>query len=301
MQRVRFIINPRSGHQDFERVERWIYDLVDNTRFDFDICRTAFGGHATELAREAAEAGYDIVVAVGGDGSVSEVMSGLIGTKTILGIVPGGSGNGFSMYLGWGRNAKKALQLFGKKTSVFKTDTGLINGKPFINLAGIGLEAVVAQHLHSMTKRGFQAYFKATIRTIFTYKYKNYRITVDGKTIEREALSVTIANAPMYGYNFVIAPLARLNDGELEVIIIKKAPIWKYLVSLPKMLTKSFHKAIVVERLHGKNITIECFEADYGQFDGEGFPLDTRTVSFDIHPQSLYVLVPDFSPVLRLP
>jgi diacylglycerol kinase (ATP) len=300
MQQVRFIINPRSGQQDFERVERWIHDLVDTTRFDIDICRTQFGGHATELAREAAQAGYDMVVAVGGDGSVSEVMAGLVGTKTVLGIVPAGSGNGFSMYLGWGRNAQKALRLLGKKTSILQIDTGLMNGKPFINLAGIGLEAVVAQRLRSMTKRGFQAYFKATVSTIFTYKYKKYHITIDDKTIAREALSVTIANAPMYGYNFVIAPLAKLNDGELEVMIIKKAPIWKYLISLPKMLTQSFHKAIVVERLHGKKITIECIEDDYGQFDGEGFPLTTQRVEFGIRPNSLLVLVPDFSPALKL-
>jgi diacylglycerol kinase (ATP) len=289
--RIRFIINPRSGVHKNQSVAAIITQELDTSVFEYDICETEYAGHATELAKEAATEGYDVVVAVGGDGSVNEVATGLLGSKTVLGMLPNGSGNGFAMHLGWGRDVASAIRRLAD-AMVENVDTGVMNGQVFVNLAGVGFEATVAHHLKGAKQRGFQAYFKSSFDHLFNYKFKKYRISVDDKTLETEALNVTVANAPMYGYNFVVAPLAKLNDGQLEVVVVKKAPWWRYLTDMPRFFNNTLHKSTVVQRLSGKRVEIAIDEPDFAQFDGEGFAINPKNLVFTVNPLSLKVLVP---------
>jgi YegS/Rv2252/BmrU family lipid kinase len=295
--RIRFIVNPYSGVHKHHAIKDLIAQELDTNVFDYDICETEYAGHATELANEAATEGYDVVVAVGGDGSVNEVAAGLVGSKTVLGMLPAGSGNGFAMHLGWGRDITSVIRRLSE-AKIETVDTCAINGRLFVNLAGVGFEATVANQIRGVKKRGFQAYFKSYIDNIFNYKTKKYHIQVDDKILETEALNVTVANAPMYGYNFVVAPLAKLNDGELEVVVIHKAAWWQYLTQMPRMLTNSFHKGEIVERMSGRRVEIGLNEPDYAQFDGEGFAVTNKKLVFTINPGSLNVLVPSNSPAM---
>ena len=290
--RIRFIINPSSGVRKKIRMEQVIEQEIDRDLFDFEIVNTEYAGHATELAAEAVKRGFDIVIAVGGDGSVNEVAAGLIGSKTIMGMLPAGSGNGFAMHLGWGRDIASVIRRLGDATTE-TVDTCLLNGRPFINLAGVGFEATVAHLIKSDKNRGFKAYFKSSFGSFFNYKYKTYKISVDDDDyIETEALNVTVANAPMYGYNFVVAPLAVYNDGKLEVMVIQKVSVWRYLLNIHRFLNKTLHKSSIVNRLSGERVEIVLSEPDFAQFDGEGFAVNQKKLVFTVNPLSLKVLLP---------
>ena len=288
---IRFIINPRSGIRKKINIEQLIEQEIDKNIFDFDIVHTEYAGHATELAAEAASENIDIVVAVGGDGSENEVAAGLIGSDTIMGMLPAGSGNGFAMHLGWGRDIAAVIRRLADANTE-PVDTCLVNGRPFINLAGVGFEATVAYQIKTSTKRGFKAYFKSSFGSFFSYKFKKYQITVDGVFLETEALNVTVANAPMYGYNFVVAPLAQYNDGKLEVMVIRKASFWQYLTSIHRFFTKTLHESSIVHRMSGERVEIAMTEPDFAQFDGEGFAVNQKKLVFTVKPLSLNVLVP---------
>ncbi len=289
--RIKFIVNPRSGVKKREKIEHLIEHEIDKTYFDFEIVHTEYVGHATILAAQAAADGYDIVVAVGGDGSVNEVAAGLIGSNTVLGMLPAGSGNGFAMHLGWGRDIGAVIRRLANADTE-KVDTCTINGRPFVNLAGVGFEAAVATQIKKATKRGFQAYFKASFDHFFNYKCKTYKIRVDNTELEIEALNVTIANAPMYGYNFVAAPLALYNDGKLEVMIIRRAAWWQYVFNMHRFLTRTLHKSSIVERLSGERVEILLSEPDFAQFDGESLAINGDKIIFTVNHLSLTVLVP---------
>jgi diacylglycerol kinase (ATP) len=289
--RVRFIINPHSGVRKRINLENLIAQELDKTQFDYHITYTEYAGHATELAAEAVTEGYDMVVAVGGDGSVNEVAKSLIGTDTVLGILPAGSGNGFAMYLGWGRDITTVLRRFN--TAKIETiDTGLMNDRPFVNLAGVGFEASVVFNTRNAQKRGMQGYIKGFFNQLFSYKFKTYKIKVDNQSYETDALTITVANAPMYGYNFIVAPLAKYNDGKLEVVVFKKARKLRYLVTTFRMLNRTVNKSPLVKRFSGEKIEISLKEPDFAQVDGEGYPIENEKLVFTVKPLSLKVLVP---------
>ena len=286
-----FIINPFSGLSKKKNVPRYIEEYLDLEKFDYTIRFTESAGHATEIAKEAVEDGFDIVVAVGGDGSINEVAASLIGTDVPLGILPGGSGNGFAMHLGLGRNIKKAIQILNTAHPI-TIDSCLLNGRPFVNLAGTGFDALVAYKAKKSTLRGLYAYLKFSILEAWAYPIQTYSLEIDGQTITEEAaLVIEVANAQMFGYNFVIAPQAKLNDGILDVLLVKKVPKWRYLFSLWRFFNRTFHKSSLVKTFTGQRIVIRSEQEMPVHVDGEGYYLGKELV-FEVVPNSLLVLVP---------
>lgn len=289
-QKIRFIINPFSGLSRKKNVPALIGQYLDNKNFTYDIAFTKAAGHAIELAKEAVQQDYDIVVAVGGDGSVNEVASALIGTNVKLGILPGGSGNGFAMHLGLGRNIKKAIQLLNTAKAI-KIDSCQLNGRPFVNLGGTGFDALVAYKTKQSTLRGLWAYTKFAVLEAWSYPIQKYTIKIDNQSITEECLVIEVANAQMFGYNFVIAPQAKFDDGLLDVLLVKKAPKWRYLFSLWRFFNSSFHKSSLVQSYRGKDIKIIGKKPMPVHIDGEGYYLE-EDLHFTIQPLSLQVLVP---------
>ena len=290
MQKVRFIANPYSGSVRKRNLPKLLDEHLDDEKFHYEICFTEFAGHAIELAKTAVDNGFDIVVACGGDGSVNEVASQLAGTNVALGILPCGSGNGFAMHLGLGRNVQKAIHHLntGEPLTI---DTCEVNDRSFVNLSGIGFDAVVAERLHGSKLRGFKAYFKYTLEEVFNYKMLPVELTIDGKKMERTCLLVEVANAPIYGYGWSIVPTAKFNDGQLEVLLVKAAPKWRYLFSIWRFLNNSFHKSSLAECHSGKNISIKPATKTAIHVDGEGFPF-AGEASYSILPKSLKVICP---------
>ncbi len=230
---IRFILNPISGNKksSIEQIRRQIL-----THFPVaELCVTTGPGHATALAQEAARNGFEKVVAMGGDGTINETAQGLLHTQTALGIIPRGSGNGFAREIGMLVPLEKAL-LKLKSAAVYPCDAGQANGELFLNLAGVGIEAAVAWQFmeHAKTgRRGKLPYFTSAVKTFFTYKPPTLRVTLDGIAHKCAPLTLVFANNRQYGSNFVIAPQARIDDGQLDVVQIHKVSVCKLAAALP--------------------------------------------------------------------
>lgn len=290
MKKVRFIANPFSGANRKRNLARMLNDHLDTHLFEYELCYTAYAGHALMLAEEAVKKGFYMVVACGGDGSVNEIASQLVGTSTLLGVLPCGSGNGFATHIGVGRNIARAIQHLNEGRPI-TIDTCMMNEKPFVNLSGIGFDAVVARRLHGSRIRGFWGYLRYTLEEVLRYRNQKLEISIDGEVFHRTCLLAEVANAPVYGYGFSIVPPARFNDGKLEILIVNDAPKWRYLLELWRFLNHSFHKSPLVECYTGREVSIRPASATAVHVDGEGFDLDGEA-RFSIRPHSLRVLVP---------
>jgi diacylglycerol kinase (ATP) len=164
--KILLIFNPAAGKKKALKTE--IFGVNGASEAKFKIKRTKSPGHATELAKKNRDK-YLIVTAIGGDGTVNEVASGLVNTDIPLGIIPNGSGNGLARELGIPMNKKKAFDLLKKSTPIH-IDTLLLNDHPCVNMAGIGFDARVAHFFDKMKARGFLNYIQATLKLMHTYK-----------------------------------------------------------------------------------------------------------------------------------
>jgi diacylglycerol kinase (ATP) len=288
--RVLFIVNPMAGAQVQRHVQESIDRHLNHRRFTYGIWYTERAGHAAELARRAVAEGYEIVVAVGGDGSINEVASALIGTEAVLGIVPAGSGNGLAMHLGYGRDIDGALRKFNT-ADVRTIDCGLLNGQPFFNIAGLGFDGLVSNLMKGRQWRGIVPYCLTSVEAGLTYRPRRCRIETDDHVIEETCFAVSIANGPMYGYNFQIAPDAQLDDGQLAVVLLKKAPRWQYFFALPASLSGRIYEASFVEHFKARRVRISSDGDNYVHIDGEGMIVQ-GDLNFEVRPKALKVLAP---------
>ena len=288
---IRFIVNPISGTKSKENLDKEVKEALDQNKFDHSIVFTECPQHAIVLATQAVKEKIDVVVAVGGDGTVNEVASALVHSDTALAVVPYGSGNGFAMHLGLGRDPQKALSYLND-TKEIVIDSCKVNEHFYVNLAGVGFDARVVYELKNSKERGFQAYFKNSVGQAFQYKNQIYKIQYDdGEILESKFLSVTVANASMFGYNFTIAPNADLSDGVLDVVHIKDAPKYKYFANLHRFLNRSILKTPLTHLKFAKKVIISSEEPIYFHVDGEGM-ITEEVLVFSILPVSLKVLVP---------
>lgn len=291
---IRFIVNPFSGVSSKDNINDLVKTNLDLENNEYDIIFTEGPLHAKEISRRSVEENIEMVVAIGGDGTVNEVAAPLLHTDTSLGIVPGGSGNGFAMHLGIGRNIEMAIRYLNtaKKITI---DTCKLNEEFYINLAGVGFDASVAYFTKQSSDRGFKVYFNGAMREALSYKNKHYKISFNETVIEDKFLSVNVANASMFGYNFKIAPLANLQDGVLDLVMIKDASKTRYITSVWRFLHGSLHKSPIVEIHKTQSVTIESTSKIHYHRDGEGALYDGKMI-FTIVPQSLKLWVPAHYP-----
>lgn len=292
-QRIKFIINPNSGVKNKKIVLPAIQKHLDTEKYDFDVAFTAFAGHAKELSSEAVKDGFQTVVAVGGDGSVNEVAAGIIGTNANLGILPLGSGNGFAMHTGIGRNLAKAIKILNTG-KVVRIDTCTVNNQLFINLCGIGFDGLVATAFKEKTKRGFFPYLKLTLNKAFSAGFHHVNLKVDEKqAFNGEIFLLEIANAPMFGYNFEIVPTANLVDGRLDIVLLKKASKLRIATLVPRLLLSNLHKGgQLIEAYKAKKVEVDVKPPIHMHYDGEGFIQNDSRIIYEIVPKSLNVILP---------
>ncbi len=288
--KVLFIINPFSGNNKHENPEKLIQENLDHNKFDFTCARTESKSHATTLATQAVSEGVDIVVACGGDGTVNEVAKALVGTDTVLGIIPSGSGNGFAMHIGMGRNFVKAI----KKLNVAEPkliDSCYVNDVFFLNLAGIGFDALIAYKADNQEKRGLQMYLKMVRQEMGKFNAEHFTIDTGQEIIEGKFTTIAVANSAMYGYHFTIAPLAELTDGMLDIVCIQEASLFRTVISSWRMLNKSIYKSPLVKTIKSREVTISTTKPYYYHIDGESFSFEGK-LHFRIEPLSIKVLFP---------
>jgi diacylglycerol kinase (ATP) len=286
-----FIVNPVSGGKKKDGVPQLIHQYLDATIFDPTIVFTDGASHARQIAKEAVDDHYDLVTAVGGDGTVNEVASSLVGTDTTFGIIPCGSGNGLSRFLNIPMDIQKAIEnLNTGRTEII--DSAEANGEPFFNMAGTGFDAHISEVFSHEKKRGFVTYVKSSFSEVINYKAQNYHIEIDGNVYDREAFMLSFANSSQYGNNAYVSPLASVQDGLIDVCIIKPFPLWRFLEMGIRMFTKTTNKSKYIEIIRGKHIKVKRDQAGPMHLDGEPHIIGT-TVEINIVPASLKIIVGD--------
>ncbi|UOQ71266.1 diacylglycerol/lipid kinase family protein [Hymenobacter cellulosilyticus] len=222
--RICFLINPNSGTNRRQDVPALIAQHLPADTVDYEVRLTQYAGHAVELARQAAEDGFRIVVAVGGDGTVNEVGRGLLGTRAALGILPRGSGNGLARHLHVPLDLAAAIRQLARPTFQ-RIDVGYINERPFFCTAGLGFDAHVSKCFALAGTRGLGTYVQVALREYRRYRPTPITVTMQGQTTNTDCYVLAFANAAQYGNNAYIAPLADISDGLLDLCLIDALPL----------------------------------------------------------------------------
>jgi diacylglycerol kinase (ATP) len=287
--KIRFIINPKSGKRKKNNIEKYIAQHLSLQKVDYEILFTKHSNHATTLSKEAALLKYDLVIAVGGDGTINEIAKGIVGSDTALGIIPSGSGNGYSRHLKIPQEIDEALLNIFNYESKY-VDTLKINDEFFLSVAGIGFDAHIAKMFADSQKRGFWSYAKLVIKEFFSYKSEKYEIFVDGKQMLKEAFLLSFAKSSQYGNNIIISPKARLDDGCFNLAILKHPPLLAIFDIFIKLKNGSIHKSRYYETYSCKEVIIKKKDIN-AHLDGEPLSFNDL-IKIQVYPKSLKVLMP---------
>jgi diacylglycerol kinase (ATP) len=288
--KVRAILNPRAGVSPNEA--RRAAERGHPRWDDFDLRVTEGPGHATELARDAADAGADVVLSVGGDGTANEVACGLVGRTPALGIVPMGSGNGLARALGIPLRPLAALDAL--ETGVRRAiDVGMLNGRPFLNVAGIGFDAAVSRAFHDSGRaggrRGLLSYVRLSMHEMAGYRAPRLAVEADGQRLEARPFVLVFANGPQYGSGAVINPGGKLDDGRLELVVVDDRPALGLLAAAPRLFLGGIERMGGYRRLGATRIVITGDGPFAAHRDGDPEPAVDR-IEVELRPQALTVL-----------
>ncbi|MBS7564506.1 diacylglycerol kinase family lipid kinase [Mucilaginibacter sp. Bleaf8] len=283
-----FVINPVAGGKSKAHVPQLIQKHLDKSAIEPTIVFTEEAGHANWLAQEAIKT-YPIIVAVGGDGTINEVASAVVGSESALGVLPFGSGNGLSRFLGIPMDTIEAIKSLNHQR-IEQIDAAQLNGQWFFNMAGMGFDAHISQVFAQQGTRGFVTYFKSAVREIVSYRSQLYHINIDGKVYEREAFMLSFANSSQYGNNAHVSPKASVQDGLLDVCIIKPFPLYRFPEMGLRMFFKTADQSKFVEIIKGKHITVKRSVAGAVHVDGEP-QIQGEEAEINIIPRSLNVVV----------
>jgi YegS/Rv2252/BmrU family lipid kinase len=294
------IINPISGAgADTSVASRRIAMLRDaaaRRRVDLETHLTERAGHARELAAASVASGAGLVVAWGGDGTINEVGAALIGSNVVLGVVPAGSGNGLAAALALPRDPAGAIAA-AFDGDVRSIDAGVIAGRPFFNVAGVGFDAHVARLFNERAKgsRGRWPYVSIGVREGCRYTSADYRLTLDGQARRVRALLIVFANGREFGMGARIAPQALLDDGLLDATVIEDRAVLARFRDVPFLALAMTHRApgVTVSRI--RSATIESDGPIAFHVDGEPHSVEGR-LDVSIVPRALRVRVARASP-----
>lgn len=288
---VLFIVNKYAGAGYRPQVEGRILNACAKFDVECTIQFTTGPGHATALAREASKKGFDIVVAVGGDGTLNEVARGLLNSKTPMGIIPKGSGNGLARHLGISMKIEKALEqvLTGR---VVKMDTFRLNGKLSLNVSGIGFDGHIANLFAKKKKRGFWTYARLVTLHYITFREFTAELELENHEFgKHKSFMIAIANASQYGNNARVAPYASITNNSLQTAILKKVPAQRgfrfaYQMFTGKLKTGKYYSCLT---MHNGVIKVDHPTAYH--VDGEpcGYASEFK---IEILPHSLDMIVP---------
>lgn len=259
---------------------------MDHSQYSEEIVFTEYAGHAVELSQQAVNDGFDVVVAVGGDGTINEVSRALIGTDVAMAIVPFGSGNGLARCLHLSISKEKAIEQINHFNTL-RMDTALVNDCPFLSIAGIGLDAQTAYDFSKDPKRGFITYAKYALSNYLHREPIKYKMCFDDHmTIECSPLLITFANSNQFGYNAVIAPKSSLADGLIDACILNRPPVPISLHVANQLLLGQIDHSRYFTETKFQKVVVERPQEEVVNIDGEPimFP---ACLEIKVVPQSL--------------
>jgi len=286
--KILFIINPISGAGKNGRIEKIVDKYLDKSKYTPYFSYTKASKHAIELSRDAANQ-YDIVTAIGGDGTINEVSQGLLGSNTALAIIPAGSGNGFARFFHVPLDAEKAVQIINNG-NIKRIDTMNINAHKFANVAGTGFDALISIKFANYGKRGIFPYIKLVAKEFWSYKSLTYHVEIDGKSYNEEAFLLTFANSSQFGANAHIAPLAAIDDGLIDVCFLKKCPWYAMPKLVYQLFAKKLHHSKYLKIVQGKHVIVTHNQPLIVHLDGEPYQMENK-LELTVNPLSLDVVI----------
>ncbi|OFX58347.1 MAG: hypothetical protein A2046_14855 [Bacteroidetes bacterium GWA2_30_7] len=279
--RILFVINPKSGIGKQKKIELLIEKYLDKQIFSHEITYTQYAGHAKEIC-ETKKNEFEIICLVGGDGTINEGAGSLINSNTALAIIPTGSGNGLARHLKIPMKPEDALKKLNN-LSYKNIDACKINEQYFFNVAGIGFDGLIAHKFASFGKRGFSSYLKIVLNEFSKYKENEFNLIIDGKTINTKAFMVSLANSSQFGNNVVISPQACIDDGLINVVVLRKFSIIVAPVIALRLFTKSINNSCFVTNYICKQLEINDLKNIYLHIDGEpsiiNFPIKIEVLN----------------------
>jgi YegS/Rv2252/BmrU family lipid kinase len=299
-QKIVFIMNPISGTLNKSGIPDIIDSTLDKTRFDYEIRLTEHAGHASQIATDAKNNGIDIVVAIGGDGTVNEVARSIVHSHTALGIIPCGSGNGLARHLMLPMNIKKSIEVINM-CEIHDLDYGVINGYPFFCTCGMGFDAFVSMRFAEAGKRGPITYVENVLREGLKYKPETYEIEDETGTKRYEAFLISCANASQYGNNAYIAPQASMSDGLMDIIIMEPFDMLEAPQISIDMFNKTLNKNSKIKTFRCKKLHIHRSKPGVIHYDGDPV-MTNEDIDVSIEEKGIKIIVnPDADKSLRKP
>ncbi len=289
-EKILFIVNETSGTID---KINWIAIATKMLaqRYDLEFKFTTHRGHACELSQKALTEGVKTIVAVGGDGTVNEIASAIIGTDVALGILALGSGNGLARDLGIHSLLPfKALEAI-KHRKTMNIDYGLANGVPFFCTCGVGFDAHISFRFAGEKHRGFFRYLILAVKEYFRYTSPKVKIEYDGKQEDREVFVLNCANIKQLGNNAYIAPRADVRDGKLNVTLIKPMGVFAGVRTGLTLFLKQINRIKYTETFECEKLKLELPPETPFHYDGEPIRIGTE-VEIEVVKQGLTVIVP---------
>lgn len=278
---ILFIVNPISGNGNKAKVVSRL------KKKDCRVVYTEYAGHAELLAREAEE---DIVVAVGGDGTVNEVARGLIGTGKTLGIIPRGSGDGLALHLGLSHDLNRSINIIetGKTKCI---DAATINERYFFSVCGVGLDAIISERFAKSGRRGFPGYIDQAIHTWKKHTVDRYELHIDGEKKVHDAVMVTIGNSDQWGNGARVTPLADISDGILDITVVEDFKDIEIPMLAYRLMSGTVNLAHNIRCYKGKEIRIVRENPGPAHADGEWFEAD-KILDIKVIEHALKVIIP---------
>jgi YegS/Rv2252/BmrU family lipid kinase len=287
--KTRFIVNPRSGRSG--RAARALPQVrAFAERRGAKVVLTERPRHARELAAAALDDGCERIVAVGGDGTMNEIASVLVGTPAVFGLIPCGSGDGLGRHLGIHGSVTHALALLdsGRARVI---DTGVADGHPFFSVAGLGFEAEIADRFNQLTSRGFLRYIGTALGAFLRWQPQAYTVTHAAGREQIRAFTLAVANSDQYGNNARIAPGAHADDGLLDLCALPPANLFNAAPLAARLFSGSIGRARGVRSLSGAHFIVERASVGPLHTDGEVHTAG-KVIEFSIRPASLRIMMP---------
>jgi len=286
-EKILFIVNPISGGKSKDRIENIIDKEIDKSRFSWNIQKTRYAGHATEILLTE-KFKYQAIIAVGGDGTVNEIANQLINTNIALGIIPMGSGNGLARHLHIPLKPGRAISYLNKAVHQ-KVDTIEMNGHFFVSIAGVGFDSLIAAEFEKQKGRGFVNYAKLTIKEYFRNRDRVFEFEIDGKKYQRKAFMISFANSNQFGYGTLISPKADLSDGLVDVCVVQKPRLWQMPKFLWQMFSGKTDQSKLLEIFQAKEIKLQPNKDLFANIDGESIKVGEQ-IHVVVKPASLNIL-----------
>ncbi len=288
--RVQVIINPASGKD--APVLAILNTAFKDLGIEWDASITKEAGDATRYAQEAVAKGADVVAVYGGDGTVNEVATGLIGSDVPMAILPGGTANALALALEIPGDTAEAIRLLAEGSRVMPIDVGEVNDRHFLIAVGIGLPGEVAEQADRDAKDrlGVFAYVVAGVQALRTTKPSRYRATVDGEEIDTEGVTAIIANSGNFGMPGVsLAQKIEIDDGKLDLLVVNQANI-ESLMSLVSSVVRKDETVQAFEHWQAREIRLDPDPPQAIQVDGE--VMEPGVVVARVLPSAVKIVVP---------